>query len=596
MNFKATILVILLVLPAAGFSSGEPNFRIGIKPIADATTAVIETVEVELRLEPFEVTAGEPLLELAHVRFNAPSAAGRVEILEAKDAQGELQLSVADVGEEGDLRREWRADRDTIGEVSVSYRVAVEAPLAAKGAAPPIELRNDDHAVSASGASFVLRPVQGEYRFAVSWDLSALPDNASAVSSLRYGPTLPLPVATLDSVYFMAGQLGRYPDDPDESGFFSAWQGQTPFDAAALMSKAETLREDFIEFFNTPQGNPPSGYGIMMRPNPVNPGGGIGLHQSFVVTFDDNTNVADLAFTLSHEMFHTYQPRLDDGGEANSSLSQSWFNEGLAVFYQREFLFRAGLIDSAAYLDDLNSHAARYYTSALGNTPNSEIAAGFWRDTRIRTLPYDRGFLYFATVDEAIRKASNNQRSLDDLAKAMRAQQDSGKALTSADWEAALIAELGPERGEVAVQAFQQMLEGVTPLPSSGAFGPCFRRISVPLKRYELGFDPAVLVEPKRIVRDLQPGSAAELAGLRNGDEILKPVPQDAIQGNQQALLKLQIRRGDEEFEIAYQPRGETVDAWQWERVPGIEEGDCRQARLATGAVAEPELPSGSPG
>jgi len=569
----------LLAVSALAGANDAPAFRIDLKPIAEAESAHIESLEVELSIAELAVEAGQPLLELAYVRFNAPSAAGRIEIIEAGDAHGALQISVADAGEGDDLRRQWLAGRDTHGTVSVRYRVTVDAPLAAKGAAPPIELRNEAHAVSGSGASFVLRPVSGEYLYSVNWDLSALPGAATAVSSLGYGPDAALPPATLDSVYFMAGDLGRYPEGSGETGFFSAWQGQPPFDAAKLMRTAENLREDFISFFDSRR----SGYGIMMRPNLVNPGGGIGLHNSFVVTFDSSTDVENLAFTLSHEMFHTYQPRLDEGGEANSSLTQSWFNEGLAVFYQREFLFRAGLIDSEAYVADLNSNAARYYTSALGNTPNSEIAAGFWRDTRIRTLPYDRGFLYFATVDEAVRQASNNQRSLDDLAKELRAQQDKGTALTTAHWEAALLAELG----EPAVKALHDMLAGATPLPSSAAFGPCFRRTTKPLKRYELGFDPAVLVESPRIVRELVPGSAADLAGLRNGDEILKPVPQDGIQGNQQAYLKLQIRRGDEEFGISYQPRGETVEAWQWERVPEMDESVCRLSRSTGSKTAE---------
>src|SRR5690606_36098173 len=137
------------------------------------------------------------------------------------------------------------------------------------------------------------------------------------------------------------------------------------------------------------------------------------------------------------------------------------FNEGLAVFYQREFLFRAGLIGAEAYLDDLNSHAARYYTSKLGDTPNSEIVEGFWRDTRIRTLPYDRGFLYLATVDEAVRAAHNNARSLDDLIKELRRKQDKGIELTPAHWEAVVRDELG----EPGVEAFYEMLEGAAPLP-----------------------------------------------------------------------------------------------------------------------------------
>jgi membrane-associated protease RseP (regulator of RpoE activity) len=119
------------------------------------------------------------------------------------------------------------------------------------------------------------------------------------------------------------------------------------------------------------------------------------------------------------------------------------------------------------------------------------------------------------------------------------------------------------------------MLQGATPLPPSDAFGPCFRRVTKPLRRYQLGFDPKVLVEPKRIVRGLIAGSAAAKAGLHNGDEILKPVGQDHIQGDQTGILTLQIRRGSQEMTIRYLPRGETVDAWQWERVRTVPDTAC---------------------
>ena len=206
------------------------------------------------------------------------------------------------------------------------------------------------------------------------------------------------------------------------------------------------------------------------------------------------------------------------------------------------------------------------------------MAAGFWRDTRIRTLPYDLGFLYFVTVDEAVRKASGNLRSLDDLTQEMRSLQDRNEKLTLADWEAALKNELGDE----AVTALHAFLAGAEQLPSSEAFGPCFRRTRRNLQRYELGFDPAVLTEPERIVRGLIPGSAAEQAGLRNGDRILKPVPQDAIQGDQEATLTLEISRDGAKFPLTYRPRGETVPAWQWERVPEIPEENCIGNRSGT--------------
>lgn len=559
----------------AAAAPDAPSLQIALKPLPGSDGHTIETLEVTEVLTGRIDDAATALLELAYVTFNVPNAAARIERIEARDAHGILELSTRDQGEGDAARRQWFANRAASGAITVSYRVPVAAPPAPRGAAPPTELRNDAGAVSGSGAAFVLRPPAGSWRFRVSWDLTALPAGASAVSSLGYEPVEALPVDTLDSVYFMAGKLGLYPDGALPEAFFAAWQGEPPFDAAGLMARAEALREAFIRFFNAEH----SGYGIMLRPNPVNPGGGIGLHRSFVITYDNATDVEELGFTLSHEMFHTYQPRMDDGGEPNRSLEHAWFNEGLAVFYQREFLFREGLIGTEAYLRDLNAHATRYYTSALADTPNSEVAAGFWRDTRIRTLPYDRGFLYFATVDEDLRKASGNRRSLDDLTQALRALQDQGQALTRAEWETLLRRELG----EDGVSALDRMLAGSVPLPSSNAFGPCFRRISKDLQRYELGFEPAVLVEPERIVRGLVPDSAAERAGLRNGDRILRPVPQDAIQGDQEATLTLQVRRDGQDFTITYRPRGATVSAWQWERIPTIAEETCRASRMAAG-------------
>jgi hypothetical protein len=74
---------------------------------------------------------------------------------------------------------------------------------------------------------------------------------------------------------------------------------------------------------------------------------------------------------------------------------------------------------------------------------------------------------------------------------------------------------------------------------------------------------PKVLVEPKRIICDLIPNSAAERAGLRNGDEITQPVPQDRIQGDQHALLTLKLLRDGQPLEITYLPRGKEVEAFQ---------------------------------
>ena len=90
-----------------------------------------------------------------------------------------------------------------------------------------------------------------------------------------------------------------------------------------------------------------------------------------------------------------------------------------------------------------------------------------------------------------------------------------------------------------------------------------------------LGFDPAVLAEPVRIVRGLDPDSNAARAGVQDGDEIVRPVPQDSIQGQQDAELTLLLRRDGEEFSVTYLPRGETVEAYQWDRVESVPASAC---------------------
>lgn len=538
----------------------------------------IGTVDITLRFDDVVAAAGEPVLRIPLLVSNNDTAATNLTLLTASDARGPLALRPRDSSkgdppasepEDGGPAREWIADRAVAGRLAVRYSVPARAPMPPRGPAPPLAFSDDGAAVSGAGQIFLLLPPRPRrYAVTLDWDLRALPAGTRAISSFgegRAASDAPLSAAELRSSFYMAGRIGTYPSRVPARGFFSAWQGRPTFEASALMRETARLHGFYRDFF----GRPPTPYAVFLRHNPVNAGGGVGLYRSFVTTFGRNDGgIARIRITLAHEMFHTFQPLLGEPG----GLESAWFDEGLAVFYAGRLSMRSGFVTPDAFLDDLNFAAARYYTSAMATVPNSEVPKRFWADTRIRTLPYDRGMLYFATVDEAVRRASHGKRSLDDLMLAMLALSAKGRVLGNADWEALLEAELGAG----AVGDFHASLEGRQPLPSSGAFGPCFRRTSKPLRRFELGFDSAVLAEPRRIVRGLEPGSGAAAAGLRDGDEIVEPVPQDGIQGDQAARLELLIRRGDRTFPLSYLPRGETVDAWQWERVPGVPDAGCR--------------------
>ncbi|HUD30032.1 MAG TPA: peptidase M61, partial [Novosphingobium sp.] len=312
-------------------------------------------------------------------------------------------------------------------------------------------------------------------------------------------------------------------------------------------------------------------FGVFARTNRLNPGSGIGLTDSFAFTFSDKTPIVDLESLLAHEMVHAWINSLNDSMDAPGGLGMSWFGEGLAVHYKRLLPWRAGLISKHAFLEDLNSTAGRYYTNALIDTPNDRIAEGFWKDTRVRVLPYDRGSLYFASVDARIRAASQGKRSLDDVVRTMLAERRAGRPMDLNLWKRLLEKNLGAE----GLADFDAMLAGGTVVPPSDAFGPCFERTTKALKRFDLGFDPMILVTPERVVKGLKPGSAAALAGLRDGDRVLNRFPQDALQGDQARTVTLDVEREGRKLSLTYLPRGETVDAYQWQAVPG---GKCPAA------------------
>lgn len=553
-------------------SAAEPGrrFDIEIRVLPGESKDVPVAFDVTQSFDPPAGDPTAPLVELPYVQFNVPTSVPNISSVAGRDASGVFALRVRDEGDGAERRRQWLPDRAVKGPVTLRYRVDIGPAGTPVG--PAIDLRLQDGVASGAASVFVLRPTRGSYGFRWRWDLDAMSPDVTAMSSLDEPPDGPLQIEALDGVFFMIGRMGRYPASPRAggAGFYGAWDSPTGFDVTALLSWAETLHTRMTALFRTK----PASYRVFMRRNASNPGSGMGGFRSFVFTFggDGKDDIEQLRFTLSHEMYHTFQPMMAGADGVLDSLSVSWFNEGTAVFYQRTLPFRYGLISRDAYVRDLNYYAARYYTNALGNLPNSAVPDGFWKDTRIRTLPYDRGLLYFVTVDAALRKASAGKRSLDDLILELRGRQDQGRTVTQADWEELIQRELG----KAGVDALQAMLAGGAPVPASDALGPCFRRISKPMRRYDPGFDLDFPDGQPRIVRKLVAGSNAERAGVRNGDEILGSVGGDHLQGQQDGVLRLKVRRDGQERTFSYLPRGETVSVWQWEDT-GLPAEACRR-------------------
>ncbi|CDO35423.1 peptidase M61 [Novosphingobium sp. KN65.2] len=549
---------LLTATPVCTVRAAEaPDLSIWLAPIADENGALTR-LDVAIRFEDPPQDAA--LASMAVTANTVETSANAIAALAFSDARGLVPVVAHDSKLDADnTQRTWLAQRAISGPVTIAYRVLID-PQQPEQARPQYELRASDGGLSGGGNAFLALPADEIARnVSVHWDLSRAGAGAKGVSSLGPGDSRsskPWSVEEIASSYYMAGKVGTF----SRGAFFGTWQGQFGFDGTELMGWAARLQQFYGDFFD----QRPASFGVFARTNRLNPGSGIGLTDSFAFTFSDKTTLEDLESLLAHEMVHSWINSLSNSMDAPGGLALSWFGEGLAVHYQRMLPYRAGLIGRQAFLDDLNATAARYYTNALIDTPNDEIPAGFWKDTRIRVLPYDRGSLYFATVDAQIRAASQGKRSLDDIVRKMLAVRRAGHPMDMALWKELM----GQELGTQGLSQFDAMLGGAGVLPPSDAFGPCFERVTKPLRRFDLGFDPLILTTPDRIVSGLKPGSAAEAAGLRNGDRIRNRFPQDAMQADQNATLTLQIERDGRQFEVTYMPRGETVEAYQWQAKP----------------------------
>jgi predicted metalloprotease with PDZ domain len=561
--------LVALFLTAATAESNPAPLAITLRPASADAGQRVPHIELTLTCPVPPASAGQPILKMPLVISNVVTVAKTIEGLSVNDANGPLAVTVKDDAESGQASyRHWIAGRATSGPLTVHYRAPISNVAAPRGAAPPLELRSDSGAFSGAGEAFLVLPeADSSQPIQIRWDLTAMAAGAIGVSSFGNGDlttTESKSSRALQRSYFMAGKVELYPAMPPKTGFFSAWHGIAPFDLRELMASEEKVYSFYGKFFRRPADSP---YGVFLRENPVNAGGGTELSSSFVATFGPKTELDDLKITLAHEMLHTFVGGLDQP----EGLLSSWYAEGMAVYYARLLALRAGQITPDDFLKDLNTTAGRYYTDALIDTPNADIPARFWADTRVRVLPYDRGSMYFAIVDEEVRAASAAKRTLDDLLFAMLERRKEGLPLVQATWVDLVTKELG-EKGRT---EFEGMIGGRIQLPESGGFGPCFTRTTKMLRRYQLGFEPKVLTEPKRIVRGLIPGSAAERAGIRNGDEITQPVPQDRIQGEQDGILTLHLLRDGKPLEISYVPRGETVEAYQWTRTKSMPDNTC---------------------
>ena len=549
----------------AAAAGGSPILRLVMKP--QTTGDAAGHIGVTMTFVQPQLAAGQGLVRLSLKIVGIPSARYDGDALTARDDAGPLPLEQADEPPipQG-VYRVWKVTRASVGDVVVSYQAPPRKVIAATNNGPLFDLRAENGGFIGAGVGFLAAPAMkdAKYHVLLHWDLSDVPAGSRGAWSLGDGDVDTVVTAEdLAFSFYAAGPLQRYPEGQGgKSALY--WLSKPPFDPAALGKGIDKLYAYMAHFFGAAD---PS-YRVFIRQNPYSGQGGTALIQSFMFGYnaDEKPTLDDLQSILSHEMTHNW-PKMDgDGGEI------AWYNEGVAEYYSNLLSYRAGVISTDRYLSEINKKALAYYTNPYVSYTNGDAARQYWADPVAQTVPYGRGLMFLIQTDAAIRAASHGQRSLDNVVLELYARKTRGEPYGAAQWLDLLSHEIG---AAAARRDYDAMLGGKVLIASSRRFAPCFRTTRKTVHVFQLGFARASLNDD-RVVRDLQPGSAADRAGVRNGDVIVSASDIVKVRKDENLPMTMVLRRDGRDIPVTYTPRGPALTAYQWVRNPQVPSAACQ--------------------
>jgi predicted metalloprotease with PDZ domain len=218
------------------------------------------------------------------------------------------------------------------------------------------------------------------------------------------------------------------------------------------------------------------------------------------------------------------------------------------LFRSRRLLFRAGLYADGDFAADLNGLLSGYYGSPVREASAERIRADFWNDRAVGFLPYQRGNAIAIELDYAIRRASGGTRTIDDWFRELFSRcRDSGAPVT----REALFASIEHASDRATAGAIRATaVDGVLLAPREDWFAPCLEHHVAHSGTFELGFDFDA-TRDRKVITGLVPGSAAQRAGLRDGDAL---AGFSAAIGDASQPVKVTVRDGAGTRDIEYLP------------------------------------------
>lgn len=342
---------------------------------------------------------------------------------------------------------------------------------------------------------------------------------------------------------FMAPNYDALVDAPVEAGNFDEFE----FDSAGAHFRAvvdaksfnRNRLEDYLRRIVTYEvelmgGAPFKEYTFFFRFGPRSEVGGGGMeHANSSAVSAVSIEAPEL---FAHEFFHVWNVKrirpqtLEPVDYTKEQYTRAlWFAEGVTSAYGAYTLVRTGLWSKDEFYDDLASQITELESRPARKTQSAEESSlDTWLEKYDEyALPdrsisyYNKGQILGVLLDLAIRDATDNRKSLDDVMRRMNEEYAKrGKFYNDSDGIRAAVEQVAGTSFE---DFFHRYVAGIDEIPFTKFLAAAGLELKLDdVKTVDLGFTLGHASGQGVLVSDVDPGSSAEAAGLRAGDLVVQ--------------------------------------------------------------------------
>jgi predicted metalloprotease with PDZ domain len=491
----------------------------------------------------YTVSLEQPERHLFHVTMEIPDVTGEVTVQMAawnalyqiRDFSSHVREVEASVGSNRVAAEKldkltWRIQGS--GTITVRYATYWDEP------GPFATQLNSEHAFI--NPAMILLYVPARRGEQVKLDFNEIPGGWIAVGAL---PTSDESMGGAHLIEFTAADLDALADAPIEAGKFDVFDlpGVSPPVSVVVhgdkWNKKEIqdeLRRICTYELKLMEGAPYEHYTFILHLGEAAAGAGGGMEHanSTAISVRSTEQLPNLA---AHEFFHLWNVKrirpatLDPVDYTKEQYTRAlWFAEGVTSTYAAYTVMRSQLwskdqfyLDLSQQISELEARPANSWQSAEESSMDAWLEKyPLYNRPQESVSYYAKGQVLGVLLDILIRDRSGNEKSLDDVMRAMNAEFAKGNK----PYRDSLDVRLTAERvaGGSFEDFFAKYVSRAEPLP----YSQIFELAGLELRKTErkhpaLGFFTERDATGAVVVRNVEPESSAAQAGLRSGDTIL---------------------------------------------------------------------------